>query len=440
MVLAAHIGHTSIATDSAAGAGDALLRDTGTPKLPEIAVTGHWHTFAETVWQPASLNYKTIFTEAGSYMHYVGELRVTGTGTYVSSTNHVVRDADFTPDPDVQSYIDGLIATYNANHPAMPLDTVLGYTADNLMLDNVMKWWSADEYPWSGNNSAGQWVCDAMQWKGAQLFGQADLAFETGGGVRSDIQAGPVTFRQVYETFPWSDDLFYRVNMTGQDIMNFLKQTNCDAGFSSALHVVAHDGVPVTVTFNGQPLDLGYTYTVAINSYMYDHPPTGWTWTDKSPKKSPVLCRDGIVEFMQQFPQSNPYHVGGPRYELDTEFSGQYRAVVTMMNDNDTRPSFEDAFIRLLSATPETLIRRGSPQVPTSLVNRDGSIVPTNRLAEEELYRSYLGFAAGKLHKGDILEVRGKGSFYGGAPEFVDQEGIYADAEPSPHRAQLIST
>jgi hypothetical protein len=48
-----------------------------------------------------------------------------------------------------------------------------------------------------------------------------------------------------------------------------------------------------------------------------------------------VLCRDGIVEFAQQFTASNPYRVGGPRYELNTEFSGQYRAVVTMMNDND---------------------------------------------------------------------------------------------------------
>jgi 2',3'-cyclic-nucleotide 2'-phosphodiesterase (5'-nucleotidase family) len=429
VILAAHVGHTSIATmySQDGTTANPLLVDDGFTTLPEVAVTGHWHTWAETVWQPASLNYKTIITEAGSYMNYVGELQLNGLGKYLSSTNHVVRNADYPADPDIKTFVDGLIADYNTAHPDMHLDQVLGYTADNLMLDNVMKWWSADEYPWSGNNTAGQWICDAMQWKAAQLFGQCDLAIESGGGVRSDIPAGPITYLQAYETFPWSDDQFNRVNMTGQDIINFLKKTNCDAGFSSALHVVAKDGVPVTVTFNSQPIDPLHTYTVAINSYMYAHPPTGYSWSDASPLTSSVLCRDGIVQFAQQFPQSNPYHVGGPRYDLNTEFSGQYRAVVTLMNDNDTRPSYEDAFIRFLTATPETLQRRGTPQVPADLVNEDGTVNSAHRLSEQELYRSYLGFKQGALHPGDILEVRGKGSYYGGNPEFVDQEGIYGD-------------
>lgn len=428
VVLAAHVGHTAIATDTGSTSSPvaALLKDDGSTKLPEVAVTGHWHTWAETVWQPASLNYKTIFTEAGSYMKYVGELQVTGLGRYLSSTQHVVRNSQYAPDSDVQSLVTALRNDYDGAHPSMPADTVLGYTADNLMLDNDMKWWSSDEYPWNGNNTAGQWICDAMQWKAAQLFGDCDLAIEAGGGVRSDIPAGPVTFTQVYETFPWSDDVFYRINMSGQEIVNFLAATNCDAGFSRDLHVVAHDGVPVSVTFKGAPIELAGTYHVAINNYMYAHPPTGWTWSDPSPLSSAILCRDGIVDYMQQFTQTQPYTVGGPRYELDTEFAGQYRAVVTMMNDND-KPSHEDAFIRLLTATPETLIRRGSHQVPEDLVNLDGTVNPDHRLAEQELYRSYLGFKTGALVPGDILEVRGKGSFYGGNPEFVDQEGIYAD-------------
>jgi len=131
---------------------------------------------------------------------------------------------------------------------------------------------------------------------------------------------------------------------------------------------------------------------------------------------------------MRQFSSpANAYHVGGDRYHLNTEFSGGYRAVVTMMNDADSKPIYEYAFIRLLSATPETLARRGSRQVPASLVKADGSIDQTNRLAEQELYRSYLGFKTGALIPGDIVEVWGKATSYGGNPEFVDQEGIYAD-------------
>ena len=434
VILLAHVGQTAIATDTTQDGqvAPALLMDDGVTKLPEVAITGHWHTWASTVWQPESLNYKTIFAESASYMKYLGELQVTGEGRYLSSTQHVIRDADYVPDMQVENLVESLKGQYDAAHPDMPVGTLLGYTADDLMLDNRMKWWSADEYPWDGNNSAGQWICDAMQWKSQALFGQCDLAMETGGGVRADIPAGPVTFLQVYETFPWSDDTFYRVNMTGQDLYNFIKVTGCDAGFSSALDVTAHDGIPTLIKFktadNGwQPVDLARTYTVAINSYMYQHPPNNWTWTDTNPLTDPTLCRDGIVQYMQTWSQSNPYHVGGPRYHLDTEFSGGYRAVVTMMNDNDTKPSYEDAFIRLVNATPDTLIRLGSPQVPTNLVNPDGSINPNNHLAEIELYRSYLGFKTGALKPGDIIETWGKGSFYRGDPEFVDQEGIYGD-------------
>jgi len=422
IVLAAHIGHSSIVDPAAP-----LLVDNGAAKLPEVVVSGHWHTYADTVWQPEMLGYHTIFTEAASYMKFIGELKVTDTGAYVSAAQHVIRDADITPDPDVQGLVDGLTRAYNAAHPGHPVNEVIGYTADNLMLDNNMKWWSANEYPWSGNNTAGQWICDAMRWKAEQLFGSCDLSIETGGGVRADIPAGPVSYLQIYETFPWNDDFFTRISMTGQEIVNFLKATNVNAGFSSALQVTAFDGIPSNVLFNGQPIDLKHVYTVAINNYMYNHPPTGVTWSDTAPLSSTVLCRDGIVDFMRQFTAGNPYHVGGPRYNLNTEFSGGYRAVVTMMNDNDTKPTFEDAFIRFLSATPETLARRGGNQVPTDLVNADGTINPLNRLAEAEMFRSYLGFKSGVLKSGDIVETWGKGSFYGGDPEFVDQEGIQAD-------------
>src|SRR5262249_38311571 len=150
--------------------------------------------------------------------------------------------------------------------------------------------------------------------------------------------------------------------------------------------------------------------------YIYDHPPAGWTWSDTAPENKPLLARDGLVDFMQKqhATADNPYTVGGRRYELDTMFAGIYRAVVTMMNDNDTKPSFEDGFLRLPSATPETLARRGTAPVPSSLVNEDGTINLSNRLAENELYRSYLGFKAGALLPGDIIEVSGKGGFFGG--------------------------
>jgi hypothetical protein len=115
--------------------------------------------------------------------------------------------------------------------------------------------------------------------------------------------------------------------------------------------------------------------------------------------------------------------VPGPRYVLNTELAGGFRAVVTMTADSETQPYFEGIFVRLLDATPETLARREQYGL-SGLVNADGSINPSHQFAETMLYRSHLGFLDGYLQPGDILEIWGEGGFFSGNPQIVDQEGI----------------
>ena len=430
VILLTHMGHSGLCTVTGANPTPILV-DNAVARVPEIVVSGHWHTFAETVWQPTVLNYKTIFTEAGSFTHYVAELRVNGVGKYLSNANYPLRNSEITPDPDIASLIQAKKDAYAVSTPAPTygVDQVIGYTGENLLLDNYMKWWSADEYPWSGDNTAGAWICDAMQWKASSLFPSTpcDLALEAGGGVRSDIPAGPVTYSQIYETFPWPDDTIYLIKMTGQQIYTYLKDHGCDAAISRNWHVTGHDGVPTSITYNGVPIGLGQQYNVAINNYMYTHDPSNLDLIDPAPQTSTYLARSALFDYTATFAQNAPYLSGGPRYSLDTEFSGGYRGVVTLISDSNSRTTFDSAFIRLLSANAETLAHRGTQQVPTSLVNADGSVIPTNRLAENQLYRSYLGFRTGVLHPGDIVETWGKGAFFEGNPEFVDQEGIQAD-------------
>lgn len=422
VVLLGHDGHSDLCTQQSSKTNGPVLVDNAVAKIPEIAITGHWHTVCDTVWQPSILNYKTIFMESSSYLKYVGELVVTGAGKYISSTQYPLLNASITPDPDIAAYVQNEISLFNASS-SYQADQILGYTYDNLLLDKLMKWWSGDEYPWDGDNSAGGFICDGLKWKATQMWGSCDLSMEVGGGVRSDIAAGPMTYTQVYEMFPWSDDLLYMIKMQGQEIWNFIQNNNCDVGISREWHVTAFDGNLTSITYNGNPIDLNATYNVSINSYIYQTN----TFSDTAPSTSTYLCRQALVDYATQFPQSNPYKAGISRYTLNTDFSGGYRAVVLMMNDNDTQTTFDDGFIRLLSATPETLGRLGSYQVPTSLVNPDGSVNHANRLSEIEMYRSYLGFKTGVLKPGDIIETYGKGGFYGGDPEFVDQEGIQSD-------------
>ena len=430
VILLTHMGHSGLCTVTGANPTPILV-DNAVARVPEIVVSGHWHTYSETVWQPTSLNYKTIFTEAGSFTHYVSELRVDETGKYLSNANYPIRSSQITPDADIAALIQTQKDAYAVSvpTPTYGVDQVIGYTAEHLLLDNYMKWWSSDEYPWSGDNTAGAWICDAMRWKANALFPATpcDLAIEAGGGVRSDIPAGAITYSQIYETFPWADDTIYLIKMTGQQIFTYFKDHGCDAAMSRGWFVTAHDGVPTSITFNNAPIDLGHQYNVAINNYMYTHDASNLDVIDPAPQTSTYLARTALFDYTATFPENARYSTGGPRYSMDTEFSGGYRGVITMMSDSNSRTTFDCGFIRLLSANPETLAHRGTQQVPTTLVNADGSVMASNRLAENQLYRSYLGFRTGILHPGDIIETWGKGAFFEGNPEFVDQEGIQSD-------------
>jgi hypothetical protein len=168
---------------------------------------------------------------------------------------------------------------------------------------------------------------------------------------------------------------------------------------------------------------------VAISEYMFAHPEN--PLDDSTPEDMSYSIREGVVDFTARYSTpANPMYPAGiaPRYDLNTEFAGGFKAVVTMVADSESQPYFEDAFIRLIEATPETLARRTGYGL-SELVRADGSVDLSHRFSEIMLYRSHLGLTDGLLKTGDVIEVWGEGGFFDGTPEFIDQEGISADGE-----------
>ena len=395
---------------------------------PEVVISGHWHTWTERVWQPSNMNGKTLVAEAASYLQYIGELEVTGAGKYVQACKHPIRTAEITPDADVEALIANLVSEYNNAEPAHGLYDVIGYAAVDLTLDKD-KWWTVSEYPWNAANAAGAWITDAMVWKAAQLGFEADLALQSGGGIRRDIAAGEVTYVEIYEAYPWSDDSMVLVEMTGQEIWNWIQADYVGTSISDGWHVTAHDGGITGITYNGAAIDLAGTYSVAISEYMFAHPEI--TLADTTAQAVGYSIREGVVDYTAQYSSpETPMYPGGisPRYTLNTEFAGGFKAVVTMTADSESQPYFEEVFIRFTEAMPETLARRTGYGL-SGLVNSDGSINLENRFSEIMLYRSHLGFPDGLLQPGDIIEVWGEGSSFDGTVEFIDQEGIYGADE-----------
>nr|WP_321403849.1 DNRLRE domain-containing protein [uncultured Desulfobacter sp.] len=421
VILLSHVGQSRVTSGS-----DALIADSGGVLPPEVVISGHWHTWTERVWQPSNMNGKTLVAEAASYMQYIGELEITGAGKYVQAQKHVIRNSEITPDSDMESLIAGLITEYNEQDPAPAhgIYDVIGYSAVDLTLDKD-KWWTVSEYPWAATNAAGAWICDSMVWKANQLGLPVDLAMQSGGGIRRDVAAGEITYIEIYEAYPWSDDNMVRVQMTGQEIWDWIQEDYVGTSISDGWLVTAQDGLITSITYQGSAISLTGTYNVAISEYMYEHPEN--ELSDTTPEDMSYSIREGVVDFTAQYSTpNNPMYPDGitSRYDLNTEFAGGFKAVVTMIADSENQPYHEDAFIRFIEVMPETLARRTGYGL-SELVNTDGSINMAHRFSEIMLYRSHLGFPDGLLKTGDIIEVWGEGGFYDGTPEFIDQEGIY---------------
>jgi 2',3'-cyclic-nucleotide 2'-phosphodiesterase (5'-nucleotidase family) len=443
VIMLSHIGHRRLnATE------DILLGDDGDVAPPDLVVSGHWHTTTGTAWQPSNLNYNTTNVEAASYAQYVGEVSLSENGRYLGSVKHPIRTAFITPNTAIANKIAQLKTEYDLSsgscvldptggtnlHPC-DVDRVVGYSAVDLRLDKD-KWFTHSEFPWSGDNTAGEWVADAMVWKAAAIGGQppslGTLAIQSGGGIRRDVKAGPITYSDIYEVYPWQDDEMVRVQMTGQQIWDYLESHYVGSSISEEWQVTAQDGDITSITYQGTPVSPSGTYNVLISEYMFLH--DDWisesgsdvTFSTLTPAYLGVRIRDSLVEYTAQFPDANnAMTVDGPRYVLDTEFAGTFKAVVTMTADAENEPYFEAVFVRLLEALPDTVARRNGYGLST-LVNANGTINPAHPFRETMLYRSHLGFMDGVLKVGDIIEIKGEGGFFAGNPQFVDQEGVIA--------------
>jgi 5'-nucleotidase len=142
----------------------------------------------------------------------------------------------------------------------------------------------------SGESAAGNFVADA------QLFDStaqgAVAAFMNPGGVRADIDAGPVTYGEAFTMQPFGNNLT-TITLTGAQLYEMLKQQWCGLPSARILlpsHTVHYTWdatkvvvgapcasaqnpvVPGSLTINGQavPNDASQSYRITVNSFLAD--------------------------------------------------------------------------------------------------------------------------------------------------------------------------
>lgn len=195
-------------------------------------------------------------------------------------------------DPATQKVIDRIKSEYEAS-----LAVVLGHSDVELTVNDG----NGVRRVRNGETNLGDLTADAYRY----VLG-ADIGFSNGGGIRSSIAAGDITYNDTLKVFPFGN-MGCVVEVTGQQVkdalemgaMNYPEESGgflqvsgvtytIDSSIPSKVKLddkrnfIGVDGAyrVTDIKVNGEPLDLTKTYTVASHNYMLKNSGDGMTMFD----------------------------------------------------------------------------------------------------------------------------------------------------------------
>ncbi len=126
-----------------------------------------------------------------------------------------------------------------------------------------------------GETPLGRWAADVVR-----VAADADVGVYNAGGIRSELLAGEITLGDLYDIFPFGNQVV-TFELTGEEIVALLLNTasavvadNRGMPQLSGVHFQwrLHLGAPelVSAEVDGAPIDLSKSYTVATNSFVAD--------------------------------------------------------------------------------------------------------------------------------------------------------------------------
>jgi 2',3'-cyclic-nucleotide 2'-phosphodiesterase (5'-nucleotidase family) len=135
----------------------------------------------------------------------------------------------------------------------------------------------------------------------------ADLAVVNSGTVRSSIEAGPVTLGDILQALPFANHVV-TVQLAGSEIevvlarsLQLSKRTD-SGGFlqTASVSYRATDAGPADIQIEGQPLDRGRLYTVAITDFLFNGGDgyDVFRRTGKNPKDTGVMLAQALADLI----------------------------------------------------------------------------------------------------------------------------------------------
>ena len=225
----------------------------------DLIVGGHSHT---RLPEPEKVG-DTWVVQAGNHGQNLGVLELQVSNDRVTSFDGglVALDPDQAPGPPGQT-VDALVESYQRKIEEF-YGQVIGEAPVSLRRS------------YTKEETLGRWITDVLR----EATG-AEVAIYNAGGLRADLSAGDITLRDVYEIFPFGNQVV-TMELSGAEVLGVLL-TNARAAHSGEGSFNPISGAviqwrewldvaeAVEVTIAGEPLDPARTYTVATNSYLAD--------------------------------------------------------------------------------------------------------------------------------------------------------------------------
>jgi len=140
-----------------------------------------------------------------------------------------------------------------------------------------------------------------------------DLAVHNDGGIRASLDAGPITYADLYAVLPFDNSLV-GLDLPGAQVRELLENGIDDQGTQIEVSGIRFTYSPnkargrrvVDMTVNGEPVDSGRVYRVATIDYMHTNPKyrlslglgTGITYGG--------LCLDAVIDYVRAHSPVNP--------------------------------------------------------------------------------------------------------------------------------------
>ncbi len=146
------------------------------------------------------------------------------------------------------------------------------------------------------------YISDAYRRVASEFLGQpVDIAIVNRGGIRSDIRAGAVTIRKIFEIMPFENELSI-IWLKGDKFMGILEHI-ADVGGEgvSGLRMEIRDKKPLNITIGGLPIDTERVYVIATNDYLADG--NSGMVQFKTPEKrinTGIKIRDLLIDYIRK--------------------------------------------------------------------------------------------------------------------------------------------